>query len=615
MRAAIRKVINFEFGQSQEPNDLNVESLHTDGQQRTALLATSDRAARQWAPRWLEQAGLDTVVTDTPERALERGREARPDLIITDASLQTGTSTLLMSSLRELHSEPVPLIALCANAGDIVLAADARATDIVRRPFEWDVITRRAVQAVRAHEALRNLTFAQQQFEDLRAAAMLAEQEHARSAGIDPLTELPDESRFRRLAHSAMSARGNAGKAISTIVIGIDHFRDVNQAIGFVNANHLLRQFAQRLGAVLCEREVFGDDDGGTITAISGRLGGARFAVQIANGGDDHVRSFFEAMLQELKRPFRVDGQSIYLTASFGSATWPRFCDSADELLSCAEAAMVVAREQGTGLQAWNARLRRSRADDFKLDCLLRAAIRGRELKLHYQPITDVETGEVVAAEALLRWQHPTEGEIPPARFVPVAERTGLMREIGDFVIDTACAQLRDWLDAGMDPIRIAINMSLCQLLRGDVVAVAAEALEHYDIPAELLEIELSERGVLNQRPEVVGEIRRLKKLGVRISIDDFGTGQAALAYLKDLPIDVIKIDRSYVSGDGRSERHEAIASGIVALAQRLDATVIAEGVETEDQLEMLRSWGSEECQGFLFSRALPSHEFFAQYA
>ena len=188
------------------------------------------------------------------------------------------------------------------------------------------------------------------------------------------------------------------------------------------------------------------------------------------------------------------------------------------------------------------------------------------------------------------------------------------MREIGDFVIAEACRQLRAWMDEGMRPIRMAVNLSLCQLLRGDVVAVVKKALKDNDLQPEFLEIELSERGVLNQRPEVVDEIHRLKKIGVRISIDDFGTGQAALGYLKDLPVDVIKIDRSYVSESPRCARNEAIGSGMVALAQRLDATVIAEGVETEVQLEMLREWGTQECQGFLFSAAITPDKFFAKF-
>lgn len=201
-----------------------------------------------------------------------------------------------------------------------------------------------------------------------------------------------------------------------------------------------------------------------------------------------------------------------------------------------------------------------------------------------------------------------------PADFVPVAERTGLMREIGTFVINAACAQLRAWIDIGMAPIRIAVNLSLCQLLRDDVPAIVATALAKHQLDPALLELELSERGVLTKCPEVIEQVHRLKALGVRISIDDFGTGQAAIGYLKDLPIDVIKIDRSYISGNGLSARDEAIASGMVALAQGLNATVISEGVETEEQLQKLKAWGSQEYQGFYCSPAVPGTEFLKRF-
>lgn len=275
---------------------------------------------------------------------------------------------------------------------------------------------------------------------------------------------------------------------------------------------------------------------------------------------------------------------------------------------------MFKAQDDGVDLRTYDPERDACDTDVLRFDSMLRDALGKQELTLHYQPILDSGLGEVVAAEALLRWDHPVEGRVSPEVFVPIAENTGLMKEIGDFVIHEACAQLRNWLDGGMPPIRIAINLSMCQLTRGNVVSVIKSALKNNRLPASLLEVELSERGVLNCQAEIVSEVRRLKELGVRISIDDFGTGQAAISYLKDLPIDVIKIDRSYVSGASRNSRDEAIASGMVALARRLNATVIAEGVETNEQLEMLRDWGSHECQGFYFSGAVTGAEFAASF-
>lgn len=617
MRAAIKKVINLDFGSrtASHPTIADVEWLTADNRQRTAVVATTDKLSQQWAPRWLEHAGLQVVIVDSAQKALRYAATNEVDLLVADAALACHDDKLLIETFNDAAKADVPKIALCGGAGDLTLASETDVTDIVRRPFDWQIITQRVVRAIKAHENLVALQHANDKLDRFQINANAAERSRAQSVGTDTLTGLPNGDRFRKLSHKSIAARGNTDKQTSIVVVGLDRYRLVNEAIGHTNANRVLNQFADRLRKCISDRGVIGGPDNGTVTAIASRLGGARFAVQIANGAEDQVARFHDAVLRELEQPFEVDGQSIYLTASLGAAVYPTHCNGPDELLHAAETAMLEARETTGGLHFFDPLGRTSGSQLLKIDSMLRDAIPNNELTLHYQPITDTDTGKVVAAEALLRWQHPTEGMIPPDMFVPVAEKTGMMVEIGKFVIESACRQLRSWIDTGMDPIRIAINLSLCQLMRGDVVSIVAKALSDNNLDPSLVEIELSERGVLNCHPEVVREVCRLKDIGVRISIDDFGTGQAAIGYLKDLPIDVIKIDRSYVSGASRSARDEAIASGMVAMAQRLDATVIAEGVETPDQLQMLRDWGSHECQGFLFSPAVPGAEFLAKFA
>jgi len=617
VKAAIRKVISLDFGgrPAIPPAAAGIGWLTEDNRQRLAVVATTDKLSQQWAPRWLEHAGLKVLVVDSADKALAIAATQDVDLLVADAAMGCPADRLLIETFNDALKGDVPKIALCGGAGDLTLASETDVTDIVRRPYDWQIITQRVVRAIKAHENLAALERAQDRLDRIKINATAAEKRRARSVGTDTLTGLPNADRFRKLSHKAISARGNTDKQTSIVVVGLDRYRLVNEAIGRTNANRVLNQFADRLRKCIADRDVIGGPDNGTITAIASRLGGARFAVQIANGAEEQVIRFHDAITRELEQPFEVDGQSIYLTASLGAAVYPTHCNGPEELLHSAETAMLEARESTAGLHFFNPRGRESGSQLLKIDSMLRAAMPNRELTLHYQPITDARTGKVVAAEALLRWQHPTEGMIPPDVFVPVAEKTGMMVEIGKFVIESACKQLRDWIDSGMDPIRVAINLSLCQLMRGNVTEIVSAALEENALDSSLIEIELSERGVLNCHPSVVNEVCRLKNIGVRISIDDFGTGQAAIGYLKDLPIDVIKIDRSYVSGAARSSRDEAIASGMVAMAGRLNATVIAEGVETPDQLEMLREWGSHECQGFLFSPAVPGAEFLARFA
>ncbi len=617
MRAAIKKVIAFDFGRqaSRQLPQAELDQEHGEQLEGIALLITKDSLSLQWAPRWLQHTGLEVKIAATAEEALTVASATRPSVMIADAGFVTDDMTPLLVALRKIHGDDVPLISLCASDAQVATAVDANVTDIVRRPFDWQVITRRAVHAVKAHETLRKLQRAHERMDHMSSTVTAVERERAKAAGLDVLTQLPNGERFRNLLHKATSAAETSDSDVGVLVLGLDRYRLVNEAVGRQNANNLLRMFADRLRECLRDRDVIGGADCGAVTAIAGRLGGARFALMISNAKTDEIIRVRQAVQAQLEQPFEVAGQSIYLTASIGAAIFPRDHSSADGLLHCAETAMLEAQESGSGFEFFTQPSDSSSLRLLNLDRMLREAVRNNDLELAYQPITATETGKVVAAEALLRWHHAEEGTISPADFVPVAEKTGLMQEIGDLVIAAACKQLRNWIDAGMEPIRMAVNLSLCQLLRGDVVAVVRQALKENRLDPALLEIELSERGVLNQKPEVMQEICRLKSIGVRISIDDFGTGQAAIRYLKDLPVDVIKIDRSYVSGATRSAKDEAIASGMVALAQRLNATVIAEGVETAEQLEMLRSWGSQECQGFLFSPAVPASEFQARFA
>ena len=310
------------------------------------------------------------------------------------------------------------------------------------------------------------------------------------------MTQLPDKERFRSLLHKATATRAASGQDLCLLVVGLDNFRVVNDAVGYENGNRLLRLFAQRLRDCLRDRSVVGGVDCGSVTAFAGRLGGARFGLLISDGDTDQVLLAKRAITEILDEPFEVSGQSVYLTASIGAAVFPSDCTSADTLLYCADSAMRDAQKTGSGFAFYSQPGHSSSTDYLRIDRMLREALQRNELELAFQPINDARTGKVVAAEALLRWNHPDEGAISPAVFVPVAEKSGLMSVIGAQVIRGACAQLRQWIDRGMEPIRVAVNVSLCQLLRGDVASIVASALKHNELDPALLELELSERGV-----------------------------------------------------------------------------------------------------------------------
>jgi diguanylate cyclase (GGDEF)-like protein len=613
VRDAIRKVISLEFARSGRTSGPDCAENSAPEINGTVLLVTRDKLSEQWAPRWLQQIGLEVTTVGSTDEALSVIERQMPTIVVSDARLSDGNGQAVLAILRKALGSTTPLIALCGGNTDVALATEADVTDIARRPYEWELISRRVIAAVRASDALSRLRVANARLAEMKTSISEERQARTKHAGVDPVTQLPGLEKFRNLLHKVTAGKASGNNDLCLLVIGIDRFRLVNEAVGYQNANVLLRQFADRLRDCLRDRRVIGDAGSGSLTAISGRLGGARFGMLVTHGANKQIKRVCKAITQRLAEPFVVAGQGIYLTASIGAAVFPRDCSSADDLLRCAENAMFDAQTLGSGFQLHNEMLDTGSFQSLAMDRMLREALQNDEFTLNFQPIVDTETGKTVAAEALLRWQQPKHGFISPADFVPIAESTGLMTEIGDWVIKTACRQLADWLEQGAAPVRMAVNLSLCQLLRGDIVSTVRAALVENRIAPDLLELELSERGVLNQSPAVIEVVRELKELGVRISIDDFGTGQAAIGYLKDLPIDVIKIDRSYISGEDRTTRDAAIASGMVALANRLDANVIAEGIETKKQLKLARKWGVTECQGFLFDAALSGEDFAAR--
>jgi EAL domain-containing protein (putative c-di-GMP-specific phosphodiesterase class I) len=317
-----------------------------------------------------------------------------------------------------------------------------------------------------------------------------------------------------------------------------------------------------------------------------------------------------EFLAADLSRPVEVSGQTVYLSACVGVAVYPQDADSADSLLQRADNAMRDAQSRGGGFRFYCDETDAAAARKLKIEHMLHEAFERRELRLSYQPLTDVASGRILGAEALLRWQQPDKSYIPPAEFVPIAEECGLMIRIGEFVLDQACRQLKVWQLDGFPSFRMSVNVARCQLMSGGFVDTVRRLVKKHGVDPAFLDLELSERGVLSGNDDVISQLHELKQLGVRLSIDDFGTGDSAIAYLKDLPIDVVKIDRSYISGLVESDKDAAITSAMVALGQRLSLTVVAEGVETSEQLEILQNLGCDEYQGFHLSPAVPCEEF-----
>jgi predicted signal transduction protein with EAL and GGDEF domain len=336
------------------------------------------------------------------------------------------------------------------------------------------------------------------------------------------------------------------------------------------------------------------------------RLGGDEFVVALFDLGDDEiVVHALQRILGEMARPFQIDDRDLFVTCSIGVSMYPKDGEDGITLLRNADTAMYRAKEQGrNGFRFYTSDMNDRAVERLLLETRLRSALARNEISLVYQPIIDLQTGRVRSIEALARWRNPVDGDVSPQRFIPIAEETGLIQPIGEWVLRTACRQVRDWMDAGLPPVKVSVNLSARQFGRG-LVQTVESALASTGLEARYLELELTETILMQDAEMVIGTLRTLKSMGVGLSIDDFGTGYSSLSYLRRFPVDRLKIDKSFVHDIDGAGGDPLIVDAVTSLGRSLNLKVVAEGVETEAQMRFLRDRGCDEGQGFHFYRPL----------
>jgi len=418
-------------------------------------------------------------------------------------------------------------------------------------------------------------------------------------AHYDVLTGLPNRLLlWDRLEHAMQRAARN-DRQVAVLCLDLDRFKDINEGLGHLVGDALLSRVAERLvGAVRRQDTV-------------ARLSGDEFVVILEGiNSSDEAAHLAEKLARVLREPFSIEEHELSLGASIGISLYPHDGCGADALLKQADAAMYRAKAAGRGsYQFFSQDMTAQAFERVVMENQLRRALAQEELLLHYQPQLDLVTGAVVGLEALLRWQHPEQGLVPPGRFIPLAEETGLITPIGEWVLRTACAQAQDWRQAGLPFGRIAVNIAGPQLQREGLSNTVRAVLDETGLPPACLELEITETLVMRQVERTIDWLQALQALGVMLAIDDFGTGYSSLAYLKRLPVDKLKIDRSFVRDLPGDENDAAIARAVIALGHSMHLTVIAEGVETAVQRDFLRESGCDQAQGFLYSQPLPALE------
>ncbi len=498
---------------------------------------------------------------------------------LTLASILGFVAVVAMANVQGWHVNPVPTHSV-ANLIDVVIVLSLSAFVI------W-------LLAGDLHAALAGL-----RAENARVRESQARIEYL--ATHDALTGLPNRTLAQDRFAQAVAHAERAHSGVAVMFLDIDDFKHVNDSLGHPQGDALLRESARRLaGALRAEDTVC-------------RQGGDEFLVLLADAADaDDVAEVALKLLAVLARPFTIDGHEITSSASIGIAMYPGDGRGFDELLKKADIAMYAAKAAGRHtLRFFADDMNAGLQHHVRLLAGLRSALAQNELMLHFQPQIDLASGRIVGAEALLRWQHPTLGLVPPASFIHVAEQSGLVVQIGAWVLQQACRQMKRWHDAGLADLVVSVNVSPMQFQRGGIEQDIAGALEASGLPARALELELTESLLLQDSTKLSAQLLRLRALGVGLAIDDFGTGYSNLGYLKRFEVGRLKIDQSFIRRLASDRHDEAIVRAIVQMAQNLQLATIAEGVESAAVLARLAEMGCTEGQGLFWSAALPAEEF-----
>ncbi|MFL6660478.1 MAG: EAL domain-containing protein [Massilia sp.] len=562
-------------------DDASVQAETDDVPQ--VLIVDDDRSTRSTLRYTLQRDGFRVEEAADGAQALMMLKRFQPDVILMDAVMPVMDGFTACARMQELpggSAIPVLMITALEDNSSVERAFAAGASDYIPKPIHYAVLSqrvRRIIEANRAEKRIRHLAY------------------------NDLLTGLPNRTLFFDLLNQATEqARTNAHQ-LAVLFMDLDRFKYVNDNLGHDVGDRLLVAVAQRVRRTVRSLDVLA------------RLGGDEFTIVLNDvDGPAPAAAAAQNICRVLAAPFNIDGHDIFVTASVGIAMYPHDGLDVPTLVKHADSAMYRAKKTNTGFQFFEASMEHTISEHVRLETDLRRALENNELEVYYQPQARLHDQQIIGMEALVRWKHATRGMVPPNEFIPLAEETGLINPLGDFVLRTACAQLRDWIAQGLPPLRVAVNLSVRQLLQKNFADSVEQVLIDTGLPPALLELEITESTLMEHAQDTLQALHRLRSLGLRLSIDDFGTGYSSLSYLKRFPVDIIKIDRSFVSDVAQDADDAAIVAGIIALAHSLRLEVVAEGVETEAQLNYLRAQKCDLLQGYYLSPAVPAAQFAA---
>lgn len=545
---------------------------------------------------FLEDAGYSNfLTTDDSDSALEMMLKERPDVLLLDLIMPGKSGFELLAEIRSeptLRYMPVIVLTAASDSDTKLQALELGATDFLAKPVDPSELSLR----------IRN------------ALAFKAYQDQL--AYNDALTGLPNRQLFlERLSWTLRLARRH-NKQCALLQIGLDRFKQINDTLGHETGDEVLKAVSKRLAATLRESDTLSMLDDREDAISLSRLAGDEFMVLVSEIKHPEDASIIaRRLLETMKSPLMLNGHELFITISVGIVLFPQDGQQGTDLLTNVDLAMGQAKLHGRNTYAFYSPETNARSfERLTLETALRKAMERNELELHYQPKVETATGRVIGAEALLRWNHKELGAVSPARFIPLAEETGLILPLGEMVLRKACMDAVKWQQGGCN-LPVSVNVSSLQFRRGDMPAIIQSVLQSTGLQAGNLIIELTESLLMENAQSNIDMLRAIKLLGVRLSMDDFGTGYSSLSYLKRFPLDELKIDQIFVRDLPDDPGNAAIVGSVISMARGLGLTVTAEGVETSAQMNFLKMHGCDQFQGYLFSRPLPMSKFTALLA
>lgn len=532
-------------------------------------------------------------VGSAEEALLLLGRESF-DLVISDINMGGMSGLELVPRVHSISADSVVLmISGQNNIETAIQAMRAGAFDYIMKPLEIRHVEAAVERALKQSLLLKEKRRYKDQLEQLLTERTA---EVNRLAYYDTLTGLPNRALFEDRLEQAVAVAERSETKLGVLFIAIDQLQKIN-TLGHLAADRVIKQAGVRLRGCVTERDTVARFGGNEFALLLTRIEETKAVVET-------ITSIREAM----KPAFELEGQQLFTTASIGISLFPHDGAESQGLLKNAGAALYRAKKAGDDhYQFFTADMHAKASQQFALETSLRYAIDNEELLLHYQPRTAVDSQKITGVEALVRWQHPQLGLVSPAEFIPLAEDTGLILPLGEWVLRTACRQNRTWQERGFAPMRVGVNISARQFKQPHLAETVLQILAETGLAPEYLELEITESSIMDNADSAIAVLTGLKQEGITVSIDDFGTGFSSLSYLKRLPIDALKIDQSFVRDVTTDPDDAALVMAIVTLAHNLRLKVVAEGVETEEQLRFLHLLRCDEVQGYLFSKPLPA--------